>query len=490
MTTQSGGYCGNNIKEGPEQCDGLALPSPLPSCRALGYDYSARVRCFNARGEDPGAAACNAVPGGFVVDSADVSRLCCDLPGDDVRDEPVSCSVSCGLTGCKRCQEDAGDGTITAQVFDAFYGNQPAPNARVTLYNRGIRVSETFTDPDGKFTFSAINRRSECGFYRIIVDMPRDNSCTGPMGATRASCDGTPWPADYPNVDESVNGGYWPFESEQFTVATFAVQGLRDTGITGGLPRIFLIPRVSVDETMAVLTWSGVLPRLVGGSSGYRYIDEHLVTPESLYFRQGDLEYSRCPGPGSTVPGSSEPCVRDISYQNPGVHDLDEYPHARLSCFHNDDDSGMGEDCGSFKVAPQAIRYKRGPHAVTGDYQFFVNDWRPQGPLNSALFYTSVNATVRVVTYDRIYTVPAPPVATATVDAACNAAGGGPTDGPYALGKYWKVFKQNAASGAMTIYGGGNGVFMCTGSRTSWPDTVRTPATGDDAMTLPAPLTP
>ncbi len=529
MVTQSGGYCGNNLKEGPEQCDGTALPTPLPSCRALGYDYSAFFRCTRIRASTGGIIS---LPGGEVVPSAQVNSVCVDDPADpnDIVEIPVTCSASCGLTGCKRCQDDPGDGSITAQVFDAFYGNQPTPNARVTLYNRGIRVSETFTDPDGVFTFTGINQRSECGFYRIIVDMPRDNACTGPAGATRPSCDGVPWPADYPNVDESLNGGYWAFESEQFTVATFASQGLRDRPAAGELPHIFLIPRVSTNETMAVFTWSGVLPLLSGFGSTHRYLDAHLVTPASMYFqRNASNEYVRCvPGTtadagggasgtalgdsvlallgvmpahaqfGGLLPGVAtfllNPCTRDISYHQAGDSDIDQFPHARLSCFHNDADTAEseGEGCGSFTVAPQAIRFKRGPHAVTGDYVFYVNDWVPQSPLNSAHFYTSVNATVRIVTVDRIYTVRAPGAGTHSVDAACNATGDGPTDGPNALGKYWKIFKQNAASGAMTVYGGGSGAFMCTGSRTTWPDPVVNPAspTGDDATVLPGPIMP
>lgn len=519
VTAESGGYCGNGVKEGPEQCDGAALPSPLPSCRALGYDYSANVNCTQygfTTDNATGAVLVRNMPTDFLdaalvqasppntgrtyhprnqpFDRRWAEEVCFDAPTD----APVSCAASCGLTGCRRCQEDAGDGTISAQVFDAFYGNQPVANARVTLYNRGIRLGETFADPDGKFTFNNINEQAECGYYRIIVDMPRDNPCTGPAGATRPSCDGTPWPADYPNVDEAVNGGYWPFESEQFTVANFAVQGLRDRPAAGALPRVFLIPRVSTNETMAVLTWSGVLP-LLAGTTANRYIDAHLVTPSSLYFTStGSGAYARCsPGATSDAGGAGDatalrdtllglmgvlpaqaqfggllpgvistllhPCARDISYHLPGDADLDQFPYARLSCFHNDSDaSGSGEQCGSFAVAPQAIRFKRGSHAVTGDYLFYVNDWRPQSPF-SQIFYYQIQATVRVVTYDRIYTIQAP-ATTSAMDAECHYPGLGPSDGNNATGKYWKIFKQNAASGAMTIFGDGHGAFLCTGS--------------------------
>ena len=117
---------------------------------------------------------------------------------------------------------------IDGVVKDAVYSNMPVPNARVTLYLRGIRIGETFTTGDGRFEFRTLNTRPECGQYRIIVDFYQDNPCTGPSSDTRPTCLGQAWPTGRPAEDESRNGGYWPYESDVFNVTNFAQVGLRN----------------------------------------------------------------------------------------------------------------------------------------------------------------------------------------------------------------------------------------------------------------------
>ena len=445
QVASSGGFCGNAIREGPEQCDRgdtdgnpLTTNDPTPTCRELGYDYAEKYNCTGAA-----LTLCPSSGGGafsligdvclrsglgagsaLTIDDSNIlaenrRNSLCVIVGGTLR-ESIGCGTSCGFTGCKRCADTPGDGVIGAQVFDAIYSNQPVPNARVTLYNRGIRVSETFTSSTGEFAFRNVNRNSECSQYRIVVDFYRDNPCTGNTADRPVDgCNGQVWPAGLTAPDEGRNGGYWPFESQAFGYNNFLSRGINDTG-----GNIFLAPRVARDETLVIQTWNGNLPP--GG-----FTDAHVTLPDAL------------------VP------TRDIYYAGPGNPDIDgTNPHGFLSCFHSDGSVG----CGSFEVSPQAIKYKRGTWALTGRYGYYLVDYSPTATPStpSYQYFESVSTTVRIVTEDRLFTVK-PPITTPT-DPGCS------DESLDRKGKYWFVFSQEAGSGAITIPGAGKGLMLCNGS--------------------------
>jgi cysteine-rich repeat protein len=455
----SGGFCGNGVKEGPEQCDRADFGGANPTCRELGYDYAREVSCAhfpyvrNTRTNQIVCVNTNAtgpndiglcrfslttetatVPGSLArvgLDSLAADQACMPnasacAPGTfcanphDPRTDQVACTSGCGFSGCARCSEEVGDGRISAQVFDAIYSNQPVPNARVTLYSRGIRIAETYTSSTGEFEFNNINRVPACSQYRIVVDFYRDNPCTGEP-SDRPYCNGQTWPAGLRAPDEGRNGGYWPYESQSFGYSNFLSRGINDTE-----GKIYLAPRVGRDETLIIATWNGSLP---GGA----FMDAHTTLPPAVV-----------PPP-------------DVYWGGPGNPDLDgTAPHAYLACFHNDG----SESCGSFDVAPQTIKYKRGSWGLTGKYAYYLVDYSPGATpsIPSYQFFDSVSTTVRIVTEDRLFTVRPPNTPPPASEAGC-------TDELLdRKGKYWLVFTQEAGSGGITIPGSGKGQLLCNGS--------------------------
>lgn len=486
QVASSGGFCGNGIKEGPEQCDGTEGLAGV-SCRGLGYDYAQTVQCarygyirdvatggirrvckgvsgdpdrvltsacevcFETGTADPDVCGIEWIPPSYSltdVPAEDVGQLCLPDPEPcppgsicaityQPRHDVIQCDASCGFTGCQRCIDTLGDGVIGGQVLDAIYSNQPVPNARVTLFNRGVRVSEVNTDENGRFEFDTINRNYACTNYRIIVDFYVDNPCTGNTG--RPSCNGQGWPGGLASPDEGANGGYWPFESKTFSYANFREVGLGD--VNG---KIYLAPRVGNGETLVIHTWNGTLT--------HSYLDDHVLLP-SIF-----------------APG------RDVNWDSPGNTDLDaSNPHAYLACFHPDGSSS----CGSFDVAPETMKYKRGGWAVTGNYGYYVVDY---GTYSSGaaegtwLYKDAVSSTVRIVTEDHIFTVTPP--TTRPTDPGCTDERATNRDG-----KYWLVFTQSAGGGAISIPGGGNGLQLCNGSNI-YGNTIP-----GESATLPGPLT-
>ncbi len=506
--SSSGGFCGNGVKEGPEQCDAADFGGATPTCRALGYDYAAQTfcapyaRCVSSSGElithytsgSAGGECASPLPGGGCALFTPGNSTLCSISGGtyiegsttptniDSRHvaacrpspaprEGITCNSSCGFSGCLRCTEVTGDGVIEATVYDAVYSTQPVINARVTLYSRGIRVSETFTSPTGHFRFANLNRNPVCGQYRIIVDYYLDNVCTGegnrggaPGTSDPIFCGGTRWVLP-DNPDESINGGYWPYESNSFSYNTFL-----STGIENSTGKIFLAPRVGEGETLVVHTWNGRLPS---------YIDAHLVLPEQQKFETSGSEslgsapytyrtYEQC--------AAGETCPRVIFYGGAqGNPDMSVFPHANLFCFSTTTGGGLNLDCNSFYYAPQTVKYKRGEWATVGKYSFYLNDYSSAGPpAPSYRYFDYTSSTVRVITFDRVFSIDPPRPSSAP----CTPTSGSTND----AGEFWLVFQQDAASGAITIPSPAN-TLRCYGQ-----DSLST-ASGLPTVNLPAPMT-
>jgi hypothetical protein len=354
------------------------------------------------------------------------------------------------------------------------YSFLPVPNARVTLYSRGIRVSETYTGLTGYFRFSNLNRNPVCGQYRIIVDYYQDNVCTGEGNRSGAEgttdpifCGGTRWNLpDNPN--ESINGGYWPFESNSFSQTNF-----RSVGIENSLGKIFLAPRVGEGETLVVHTWNGRLPS---------YIDAHLIVPEQQKFRTlTSPSVANAPYTFGTYEqcAPADTCGRDIRYgQTQGNPDMSIFPYANLFCFTTTTGGGLNLGCNSFYTAPQTLKYKRGEWAAIGKYSYYLVDYSSAGPPGpSYQYYEYTSSTVRVITQDRIYSIDPPRV----TSSPCTPSSGSADQ----AGKFWLVFTQDAGSGAVTIppSTGAGRTYRCTGedSLTNMP--------GQPVINLPAPMT-
>ena len=487
----SGGFCGDNVVNGAERCDGTVRPGTT-TCVAQGYDYPMNVSCVHdafvlsadnqvlCQGsdccvDDRGFASRFVSAGGLgtrfcapvggttgsgtarMFDASaspevipSIARTSCHAPVQ----EALSCTPSlCTFAGCGSCATDPGHGVIRGQVFDAVYSNQPVPNARVTLALRGQNIAETFTDPDGRFSFEHVNERPECAAYRVTVDSYVDNDCTDvPNGAGvahhRPNCNGAPGLSE--KIDESTNGGYWSYETDQFTLASWG------SGYTDHIAKFYMAPRVGLNETMVIHTWDG--------NNKGRYFDAHLILPIPHAY-----------APGTFVPctyGGATPCVRDVSYAdgNQGRLPLTSYPGANLYCIEAS--TGRLGSCFSFNLAPQTMKYLR-PEGGMGYYSFYLNDWgvdgNTAGSASSSFALRGLNTVIRIVTYDRVYTVRPP-----TTQPSCG-------------GKYWQVFQQDAFNGYITVGGGGHGVFQCPGAEMGNGQGPLPPATGS---TPASPLIP
>lgn len=483
----SGGFCGNGVKEGSEQCDGrISSTDTVPSCRALGYDYAETYKCSRPSGDHMDIVN---------VTAEERTTAICRGAGVTVS-ENVSCNSSCGFSGCRRCSDTPGDGRIAGQVFDAVNYLFPVPNARVTLYSRGSRIGETFTSTSGTFAFNTINRNAECAQYRIVVDFYQDNSCTGaanadPLtpGVAATTCNGKRWPASWAAVDENINGGYWPYNSDVFGLSTFASNGIRNSQ-----GKIFLVPRVGPNETL-----------VVAGFNGSRSFSSYLVLPEDQAFRRNErytdvynatnnipvdaLGYDACTlnrslttgASGYAFEGGTFLCLRALYYRSQGNSDLSVRPYATLQC-ETEAGGAITRACSTSgdQVAPLVAKFKRGAVVSDGWYSYILDDLKStQSPPALASFeeFRNSQAEVRIVTSDINYKVRPPE----TIDPPATCSPGpvpipstmGPTEGgaPYASadswnsdscgaysneavngrGKFWLVFQQNARTGEIRI---------------------------------------
>jgi hypothetical protein len=336
------------------------------------------------------------------------------------------------------CSDEHGTATISGQVLDAQYSSLGVPSARVTLYQRGIRVSEQFTDSSGRFTFTSMSNREECGQYRVVVDSTRDNPLT-------------------PTINEARNGGYWPYESRIFTTATFLSDGIRNSD-----GKIFLIPRVGRNETLVVHTWDGSL--------GGRYLLSHLILPANRGYRwsgtpadEGFVSGGSCGTlAADTRPWYEWPCIRDIHEQDnsagfQGHRDITHVPFARLFCAASLSTGADGGSCFRINTGPQATRYRlQGTVGGTaaGTFVYYLHDQVGARGQSSPDFYRRTKSTVYVVTADRFFTI--------------NPPEGNPTR---CDGHYWQVFHQDAVTGEIIIPTEASQAYQCGGD-TIYGDTT------------------
>jgi hypothetical protein len=279
-----GGYCGNGVKEGSEQCDGSANAT----CASLGYDFSL------------------------------------------ASDGKAQCAPTCQFAGCGRCSDAIGDGKLRGYVYDTLF-QQVVPNARVTLLHKGVKVEEKYTSGDGYFEFTSVNNRPECTQYRLAVDMYQDNPCTGqnPGASCRKGL-----VAEFPKgveVDEGDLGGYFPYETQAFAPTEFD----KLFGGTAQEPaHINLFPRPKKGMAYVSMLWSG------GAASGRL----HTVLPKKYAYTAGlglDNLAELCAESGydarlaTMANGQTAVCARDVNWRSEGTRNPEaEAPFARLYCIH------------------------------------------------------------------------------------------------------------------------------------------------------------
>lgn len=303
-----GGYCGNGIKEGSEQCDGSASAT----CASLGYDFSL-------------------APGG-----------------------KAQCAPTCQFAGCGRCSDAIGDGKLKGYVYDALF-QQVVPNARVTLLHKGVKVEEKYTSGDGYFEFTSVNNRPECTQYRLAVDMYQDNPCTGqnPGASCRKSL-----VAEFPKgveVDEGELGGYFPYETQPFAPTEFD----KLYGGTAEEPaHINLFPRPKKGMAYVSMLWPG-------GNAAPGSL--HTVLPKKYAYTKIDdgkdgldqkAEICGASGNDARLAKLSDSdqiaiCTRDVNWRSYGTRNPEvEAPFARLYCIHRAGEKTGGNSLSWYNNCP------------------------------------------------------------------------------------------------------------------------------------------
>ncbi len=349
----AGGYCGDAIKNGPEQCDGKAGlegandsdASKRDFCQSLGYDF-VKIGVNRTLMGSTGIEKCSEVTGS------------------------VSCTSACGYSGCGRCTDAPEDrcatlSPVTGTVLDGVYTDKPVPKARVTLQFRGVKIFETITDDKGGFELKNLNNRSECDSYRIVVDFYGDNPNTPP--------------------DESLNGGYTPYTSDAFQPTTFRTDGLKNSE-----GKIFLIPRGSAYETTVSVGWIGDLTKIPKGG----LIRAHLRLPAAF----STLDYSLCGGVY---------CLKDLTPIWPGPTSLTASPYAQLVCT-----PGSSGACTDPPVAPMVMKYSR-KYFGKDTFDLFLEDFNDAWWAPARNYADPLKLSVTVVTVDGSQTFVAKPKSTA-----------------------------------------------------------------------------
>ena len=466
QVAQSGGYCGDKVvnPNSPEQCEvGVAI-DPDVTCRSLGYDF------------------------------ASTTRLIQDLPpgqwgfgGPTRLVDKIECNSGCQYTGCLKCSDAKGEGTIEGQVMDAMHRYYPVPGARVTLYSRGIRVKDAIADKDGKYKFEGIVTNAACSNYKIVVDYYQDNKCTGSSGRPVGGCNDQPWGQLYyeengVNVpiaapDEGANGGYWPYES-----ATFAHSNLTEVA------KIYLAPKVAENETYVILDGTSV----AGREGLTQYFTNSVLLPPSMGMQDvpavggTNLDYSPYRFEPSTAcswtttnNNDGTDCFRGFWHGDMNL-DLAKWPHGYIACYtpwqmsvgrtwtdrdgntHNyalpagaspSNNSNVNLHCSApFGISnsfPRTDAYRRGTwNTGTGNYQYMVDfTYVSQYANNVTIARTpetyarNLGLRVRVITAQSMYSFK-----WADIPAKTQCGTGSDTDA-----HTWHVFSQNERTGAVKI---------------------------------------
>lgn len=538
----SGGFCGDRIRNGPEQCDDADFGvGDRPTCQALGYDYSTNVLCkaydycLNGDGtiyevykdgpfEKPcpenqifleGAGENARLPRLIrsprdreVIVPSDISSAVCRTDAKPI----LACGNTCSYAGCANCQDEKGKGEISGRVMDAVYTNQPVPGARVSLFSKGVKVGEVITNVNGDYVFKTLNTRPECSSYRLIVDFFGDNPCTNGSRPDGIRCGGQSWnktgvcqggdvansvcgedgdsacwgggvcaQRPIPDVDEGINGGYWPYESSLFSLKSFYDEGIRNQD-----GRIYLVPRVGKDETLVVFNWdddaSGWSPRL-------GLVVPELMTLRYCVYNQNNklglpcpsIPYAICSQPAPSFVGSCPAKVQNyrifcntwgpdwqndpLCFRRIGVADasmrrnftLNFLPWANVHCYKPDGTDVPG--CNNRELRSQSMRFVRKSElVVNGRYSAYVY-LEDQNKTKLLEAMRDLKATVRVVTENK-YIVLTPPRDNKVCENDLS---------------YWLLFQEESRNGAIEA----QNTFLCAGDPTP---------NENAAMKLPAPL--